>query len=106
MYFTVKELSDYLNIKAPTLYAWVGGEKIPYIRIHGLVRFRQEEINGWVESFRKTNSKSLPKNFKKNGTGDFEVLFERTRREIYNAAPRGNQTKIRPKKGGKKYGPV
>ena len=103
---TVSQVSEMLNIRVSTLYAWVAQGKIPHLKIHGLVRFRQEEINGWVESFRKTNPKSLPKNFKKNRTGDFEVLFERTRREIYNAAPRGNQTKIRPKKGGKKYGPV
>ena len=105
MYITIKDLSRYLNIKTPTLYAWVGGEKIPYIKIHGLVRFRQEEIDEWVESLRKTPPKPFPKNLKRINTRDFEDLFERTRRDVYNSLPRGNQTKIRPNKGGK-HGPV
>jgi excisionase family DNA binding protein len=105
MNLTIKELSLYLNIKPSTLYTWARGAKIPNIKINGLVRFRQEEIDEWVESCRKIPATSLPKNLKRNGTRDFEDLFERTRREVYNSLPRGNQTKIRPKKGGK-HGPV
>jgi excisionase family DNA binding protein len=103
---TVKQLSNLLNIKGSTLYAWVGGEKIPYIKIHGLVRFRQDEIDEWVKSFQKIPTTWLPKNLKRNGTRDFEDLFERTRRDVYNSPLRGNQTKVRPEKGGRNYGPV
>ncbi len=102
---TIAQVSQLLNIKVGTLYGWVSQGKIPNIKINGLVRFRQEEIDEWVESCRKIPATSLPKNLKRNGTRDFEDLFERTRREVYNSFPRGNQTKIRPKKGGK-HGPV
>jgi excisionase family DNA binding protein len=45
---TVKALSQQLQIKPSTLYAWVSQNKIPCVRIHGLIRFRPEDIEGWL----------------------------------------------------------
>ena len=52
-YMDIKELSQYLTIKQATLYAWAAQEKIPRVKIHGLLRFRRDEIDQWVEGFRK-----------------------------------------------------
>ena len=90
MYLNIQELSRYLNIKTPTLYSWVGEGKVPYIKINGVLRFRREEIDGWVESFRKVSSKSNGMNMKKKCSSDFDGLFERVRCEAYN--PRHGKT--------------
>ena len=48
MLLTVKELSTWLNIKPSTLYAWANQAKIPCRKIHGLIRFDQDEIHQWL----------------------------------------------------------
>jgi len=52
LFLDVKGLSRYLNIKPSTLYAWVAQGRIPALKIHGLVRFRRQDIDQWVEGFR------------------------------------------------------
>lgn len=49
-YLDIKELSCYLKIKEKTLYCWVERSEIPYYRIGKLIRFRQGEIDTWMES--------------------------------------------------------
>ena len=44
MLWTVKDLSQRLQVKPSTLYAWTAQGKIPYLRIHGVVRSHKEEI--------------------------------------------------------------
>ena len=51
MLLTVKELAQQLHIKPATLYAWAAQEKIPCLKIHGLLRFDSEAIHEWLRSF-------------------------------------------------------
>ena len=51
MLLTVKTLSQRLQIKPSTLYAWANQGKIPCRKIHGLVRFDPTEIDRWLSSF-------------------------------------------------------
>ena len=48
MLLTIKDLAEQLRIKPSTLYAWASQGKIPCVRIHGLIRFRPEDIEGWL----------------------------------------------------------
>ena len=52
MWLCVKELSDYLKVKEKTLYSLVSRGVIPHYRIGKLVRFRQDEIDDWMEAKR------------------------------------------------------
>lgn len=54
MLLTVKELAEQLHIKPATLYAWAAQEKIPCLKIHGLLRFDRQTIHEWLRSFRVT----------------------------------------------------
>ena len=96
MLLTIKELAEQLRIKPSTLYAWASQSKIPCVRIHGLIRFRPEDIEGWLIGFAK-NRPTLP-DYKKRG-GDIDLIVAAAKRAIYN--PRHGETgpALSPRKG-------
>ena len=97
MLLTIKDLAEQLRIKPSTLYAWASQSKIPCVRIHGLIRFRPEEIEGWLIGFAK-NRLALP-DYKKRG-GDIDEVIAAAKRAVYN--PRHGETgpALSPRKGG------
>jgi excisionase family DNA binding protein len=48
-FWNIQDLSNYLGIKTSTLYAMVGEKKIPHYKVGRLVRFKQSEIDLWME---------------------------------------------------------
>ncbi len=84
MLLTVKDLAAQLQIKPSTLYAWAMQGKIPYLKIHGLLRFRPEEVTRWIESFRKSRPKSVPAGSRNGDRDDVNALIARSRREVYS----------------------
>jgi len=86
MYLNIEELSQYLNIKSSTLYAWVAQGKIPHVKINRLIRFQKEEIDAWVESFRSGDDrpKAILKYHKRRSHEDIRALIDRAKREAYN----------------------
>ena len=85
MYLDVKELSQYLKIKPSTLYAWAAQNKIPSVKIHGLIRFRKEEIDVWLESFKKGEQKPSSARYPMKEQKDIDALIENAKREVYNS---------------------
>lgn len=83
MMLTVKELSDWLKIKPSTLYLWATQGKIPCRRIHSLIRFEQEAIQRWLESFPELHLTPLPKLRKTSAAPDLDALIAAAKRESY-----------------------
>lgn len=48
IFFTVKELSAYINVKAKTIYSWAARDVIPFYQLQGVLRFKKEEIDLWL----------------------------------------------------------
>jgi excisionase family DNA binding protein len=96
MLLTIKDLAEQLRMKPSTLYAWVSQNKIPCIRIHGLIRFRSEDIEGWLSGFAKDRP-PLP-DYTNRGR-DIDEIIAAAKRAIYN--PRHGETgpALSPRKG-------
>ncbi|MFQ5949783.1 MAG: helix-turn-helix domain-containing protein [Nitrospiria bacterium] len=82
-YIDIKALSDYLQIKVSTLYAWTSQNKIPSIKIHGIIRFRKDEIDAWLDRFRQKKPETKKTAFKKKKC-DIDSLIASAKREVYN----------------------
>ena len=96
MLLTIKDVAEQLRIKPSTLYAWTAQGKIPCVRIHGLIRFLPEEIEGWLTGFSKMRP-ALPA--WKNRGGDIDEIIAGAKRAVYN--PRHGETgpALSPRKG-------
>jgi excisionase family DNA binding protein len=92
---TVKALSQQLQIKPSTLYAWAAQSKIPCVRIHGLIRFRPEEIEGWLSGFAKIRP-ALPE-YKTRGS-DIDEVIAAAKRAIYNPSHGETGPALSPRK--------
>ena len=99
MLLTVKDLAQELQIKPATLYSWAAQQKIPFIKIHGVIRFERERINEWLKTF-AAEKRSVEFKLGADGSKEsVEVLIDRAKRSVYSSA-RGNQTSSEPKKKG------
>ena len=101
MLWDLKKLSEYLNVKTSTLYAWVSKGEIPFIKIHGLIRFHPNEIETWLMSFRseKSPSEAYPSS-KRSISEGIDPLIARAKRKAYNTH-HGKPDQDRAEKGGK-----
>jgi excisionase family DNA binding protein len=84
MLWTVKDLVHWLQMKPSTVYAWAAQGRIPSLKIHGLLRFRPEEVAQWVESFRQSRPKSVPTGSRTGDRVEVNALIARARREVYS----------------------
>ncbi len=84
MLLTIQDVAQQLQIKPSTLYAWAAQGRIPCLKIHGLLRFRPEEVAQWVESFRQSRPKSVTVGSRNVNRDDINDLIARARREVYS----------------------
>ena len=47
---TIKDISEYLNVKELTIYSWINKGIIPHYKIESTIRFKENEINEWLSS--------------------------------------------------------
>ena len=91
MMLTVQELAQLLHVKAATLYAWAAQGKIPSLKLHGLLRFRQDEIDQWLESCRVDRPPvTVPRKRRQRPLSNVDALIEGAKRAVYTSK-RGNQ---------------
>jgi excisionase family DNA binding protein len=98
MLLTVNALSQRLQIKPSTLYAWANHGKIPCRKIHGLVRFDPTDIDRWLASFSPPQSAPSTIGTRKTDHTDLEQLIASAKRAVYTA---GHGETITPSPTGK-----
>lgn len=57
-FMTASEVARLLNTSKGTVYLWVNHKKIPYLKINGSVRFREDEIHRWLNDGKVYERKS------------------------------------------------
>jgi excisionase family DNA binding protein len=83
---TIIQVSELLNIKVSTLYAWVRQGKIPHVKIHGLIRFQAEEIQQWLASFHTKKVNPLKVKEKRGRVvSHLDTIIVRVKEEAYNS---------------------
>ncbi|MBI5315863.1 MAG: helix-turn-helix domain-containing protein [Nitrospirae bacterium] len=98
MLLTVKDLSARLNIKPSTLYLWAAHGKIPCRKIHGLVRFDQQDIDRWLSSFSTQTSVPPQIGTRRVDHSDLDRVIARAKRDVYTP---GHGETITPSPTGK-----
>ena len=88
---TVKELSEITRVKESTLYYWASNGLIPSLKLNGLLRFDQKEIEEWIRSSKIISDKHLVP-IKPAKSRDIEALtkkiIDREKAKSYNRASR------------------
>lgn len=84
MLLTVREVSKLLQIKPSTLYAWAAQRRIPCFKLHGLVRFRREEIDQWLESCHAPSEVKAVQQIQRRAV-DLSKVIARAKRAAYNS---------------------
>ncbi|BFU94355.1 MAG: hypothetical protein NTNFB02_10770 [Nitrospira sp.] len=96
MLLTVKDLAQQLQIKPSTLYAWAAQQRIPCLKIHGVLRFERHSIDEWLKTFGVTRAQDMFVVNRKGSDESVEALIARAKRAVYTRS-RGNQTNSEPK---------
>ena len=50
---TIKEVSEFLNVKLSTVYQWAELGQIPCMKLNGCLRFDMEDIMNWIKTCKK-----------------------------------------------------
>ena len=45
----IKEASEVLNLSIKTIYTYISARKIPVVKINSSVRFRESDLEQWVD---------------------------------------------------------
>ena len=98
MLLTVKALSQHLQIKPSTLYAWASQRKIPCRKIHGLVRFDSTEVDCWLASFSPPHVVPVQTEKRQTDHSDLDQLIASAKHAVYTA---GHGETITPSPTGK-----
>jgi excisionase family DNA binding protein len=56
----IEELADYLRLQKQTIYNWLNQGKISGIKVGGVWRFDQKEIDDWLRSRRTMKTVQRP----------------------------------------------
>lgn len=56
---STQEAAACLGIRITTLYAWVCQRKIPFIKVGKLVKFKDRDLDKWVEERRVPSSDTI-----------------------------------------------
>jgi excisionase family DNA binding protein len=101
-FLNIQEVSQYLGIKAGTLYALAESRAIPPYKIGRLVRFRKSEIDHWMLGNKreclpsgKVASRFLGKTNKNLNIGEIiRKSIDKSKRERYNS-PNGKPDRVK-----------
>lgn len=106
-YLGIAALAERLSIKRSTLYAWAEQGRIPHLKLGRLLRFDPDEIDTWLQSYRRDPTSSPTPLNRAHGTGcdGVDALIARAKRDVYTPV-RGKPDQDRATRKGETDGSV
>jgi excisionase family DNA binding protein len=46
---TINQVAELLQVKKNTIYSWTHTRKIPFVKIGGVLRFKEKAIGKWID---------------------------------------------------------
>jgi excisionase family DNA binding protein len=86
----VKEIATQLQVNDKTIYAWASQGKIPCVKVNGVIRFDEREIEQWLQKCHvpigppRVAAKNRPKASSRARKG-LDNLIESAKRAVYTA---------------------
>lgn len=103
---TIQDVAQWLTVKPSTLYAWVAQGKMPALKIHGVIRFRREDIDAWLAGCQiEPPNPSRPAERRRHGTDDVDTLIATAKAAVYTSC-RGKPDHDRATRKGETHGSV
>jgi excisionase family DNA binding protein len=81
---TVKDVSQWLQVKPSTVYVWAEQGMIPHLKLGRLVRFDQDEIEMWLQAHRRDDIPEPAPRRRRSGTDCVDALIAQAKREVHN----------------------
>jgi len=47
---TIDQLAATLQVKKATIYSWTFTRKIPFVKVNGALRFKEQAISKWIDA--------------------------------------------------------
>jgi excisionase family DNA binding protein len=88
----VTEVSDWLQVKQSTLYAWAEQGTIPHVKLGRLLRFDPDEIEAWLQAHRREGTPEPTPPRCRHSTDHVDALIAEAMRVVYTPS-QGNQTR-------------
>ena len=85
MLLTIRGLTEQLQVKSSTLYAWVAQGKIPSLKINGLIRFDPDAIDEWERSSAFVAAEENTFLPSRRSRQDIDVVIARAKRAVYTS---------------------
>ncbi|MEO7861414.1 MAG: helix-turn-helix domain-containing protein [Nitrospirales bacterium] len=81
---TVKEVSQWLQVKPSTLYVWAEQGMIPHLKLGRLLRFEHDEIDMWLQAHRRDDTPATAPRRRRSGIDCVDTLIAAAKREVHN----------------------
>jgi excisionase family DNA binding protein len=103
---TIHDVAQWLTVKPSTLYAWIAQGKMPALKIHGVIRFRREDIEAWLAKCQlEPPTPARPADRRPRSRHDVDALIATTKAGVYTA-DRGKPDQDRATRKGEPHGSV
>jgi excisionase family DNA binding protein len=103
---TIHDVAQWLTVKPSTLYAWIAQGKMPALKIHGVIRFRREDIEAWLAKCQlEPPTPARPADRRPRSRHDVDALIATAKAGVYTA-DRGKPDQDRATRKGETHGSV
>ena len=102
---TIQDLAQWLTVKPATLYSWVAQGKMPALKIHGVIRFRRDDIAAWLAGCQIEPSNPSRPADRRPRSDDVDTLIAAAKAEVYTLC-RGKPDQDRATRKGETHGSV